>query len=126
MNEITITWTEEDIQNFAMGKKYERRLTDEAVNAVLYELDRRYNSDIGINWTVIDTIVEEVEEEFNQSEHNDFFVPLSITVQLKNGFDNHVEAEYTFMNVSEEEAIEMAKEEWVDTIEPVISQKETE
>lgn len=106
---VTETWTYEDIQALAM-KKYGRRLTEETAYDIMFDLQ---HCEKGINWNVIEELMERQDEDYHALE----FVPLSITVRLKNGFDGYEEAVYTYENVTEEEAIAKAKREWMEKVE---------
>jgi hypothetical protein len=56
---IAILWSAEDVMSIA-EENYDTTLSEVELKTVLYNLRRRFDAEIGINWDVIDFWVSEV------------------------------------------------------------------
>ena len=56
---IAIVWSAEDVQTIA-EENYDTTLSEVEIKTVLYNLRRRFDAEIGINWDTIDFWVSEV------------------------------------------------------------------
>ena len=54
--EIHIGWSTEDVLQRA--KDNDVKLTEDEANSILLEIQRDYDSDVGINWETIDDYIE--------------------------------------------------------------------
>lgn len=55
--DITITWSTEDVTEFAL--ELGKPLSEEESNQILLSLKKNHDSNVGINWDVIRTYIEE-------------------------------------------------------------------
>ena len=57
-NKIALVWSTEDIQSFVSESCHHLELSDEEAQLVLDSLKRGYDCYIGLNWNVIEEVVE--------------------------------------------------------------------